>query len=317
MIFLAELYKVGSHVEYISFTLTYNQHGMGDSCFNGGMQNIVAKVAAMRGTYATCIPIGDDQQQDTTNGYFLNWNASVAVFADKVRADLQLANGFHAIGFSQGSNVIRGYIAMYNEPTVHAFLSVNGVNAGIAAVPYCIPKPAASKSSTRRNSEVGLRSETAVTFSVCDLLMEQASRAAYTSYAQEHSFQANYWRDPRPEEAALYREFGQLAKFNNEAMTVNETLKTNWAKTQQFVWILATEDALVFPREGEQWGAPDPKDPFTSILSMEDTKWYQKDLFGLRSASEAGKNFFESFQGDHLRFSEEDFERWINTYLNQ
>jgi palmitoyl-protein thioesterase len=48
---------------------------------------------------------------------------------------------------------------------------------------------------------------------------------------------------------------------------------------------------------------------------MNETEWYQKDLFGLKTAQEAGKNVFETFEGDHLRFTMEDFDRWVISYL--
>ena len=75
------------------------------------------------------------------------------------------------------------------------------------------------------------------------------------------------------------------------------------------------DDEMVWPKEGEHWGAPDPNDPFNKVLPMKETEWFQKDLFGLKTAEEAGKNAFESFPGDHLRFSDEDFKRWVITYL--
>jgi len=276
-------------------------HGMGDSCFNDGMKGITKHISTLLGgNYATCIPTGDSQQEDTNNGYFLNMDASVEVFAQKVRSDPALANGFQAMGFSQGNNVIRGYIAKHNDPPVKTFISVNGVNAGEGAVPYCRP-------STRRNLSFP---------SMCDLLMEQASRAAYTNYAQEHSFQANYWRDPRKSEFPTYQQYGQLAKWNNEGIGgVNETLKENWAKTDKFVWVLAKQDGMVWPKEGEQRGAPDPEDPFNKILPREETPWFKEDLFGLRTAEDAGKNMYESFDGDHLRFSMQDLEGWVEKYF--
>jgi palmitoyl-protein thioesterase len=271
-------------------------HGMGDSCFNSGMQHIAAHVSTLLGgTYSTCIPTGATQSEDTNNGYFLNMDASVDVFAQAIQQDPQLAHGFHAIGFSQGNNIIRGYIAKYNDPPVKTFLSVNGVNAGEGAVPYCRPGH--------------------VTGGMCDLLMEQASRAAYTNYAQQHSFQANYWRDPRASEFPVYQKYGQLANWNNEGLVFNQTLKDNYAKTETFVWIMATDDGMVWPKEGEQWGAPDPKNPFQNILPREQTEWFQKDLFGLKTAEDAGKNHYESFKGDHLQFSMDDFDGWISTYL--
>jgi palmitoyl-protein thioesterase len=283
----------------LSNTPVVMAHGMGDSCFNDGMQDVTHRVSSLLGgVYGVCIPTGATKMEDTNNGYFLNMDASVDIFAQKVREDVKLKDGFHAMGFSQGNNVIRGYIARYNDPPVKTFISVNGVNAGEGAVPYCRPSSLESQK-----------------ISMCDLLMEQASRAAYTDYAQQHSFQANYWRDPRPSEYQTYQHYSQLAKWNNEGLTKNRTLNDNWSQTNQFVWIIALQDGMVWPKEGEQWGAPDPANPFTSILAREDTKWFQQDLFGLRTAEEAGKNYYEQFDGNHLQFDWDDFDRWVLTYL--
>lgn len=287
-------------------------HGMGDSCFNSGMIHITQLLSEWLNVYTVCIPIGATKSEDTNNGYFLNMDASVDYFAEQIQQDAQLqkAGTFHAIGFSQGNNVIRGYIARYNSfLPVHTFLSVNGVNAGIGAVPHCRPS---------LKFETPRRALTTLDMSLCDLLMEQASHAAYTAFAQEHSFQANYWRDPRPSMYDLYREYSQLARWSNEVLDAadfNETLRENWNLTRKFVWVLATNDSMVWPPQGEQWGAPDPANPFVHVLEMEETEWYQQDLFGLQTAQRAGKNYFESFVGDHLQFTLEDFRRWIDTYL--
>ena len=103
--------------------------------------------------------------------------------------------------------------------------------------------------------------------------------------------------------------------WGNEVEVKNETLNANWARTQQFVWVMAEDDQMVWPAEGEQWGAPDPNDPFHRVLPMNETDWYLRDLFGLRTADEAGKNKFESFQGDHLQFTLQDLKRWVMKYL--
>ena len=206
------------------------------------MQHITKHVSdLLGGTYSTCIATGKNQAEDTKNGYFLNMDASVDVFAQAVALDPELQNGFHAIGFSQGNNVIRGYISKYNNPPVDTFISINGVNAGEGAVPNCFPSSA--------DADAKLTS-----FDWCDYLMEQASRKAYTQFAQKHSFQANYWRDPRPSAFNMYQKYSQLAKWNNEAGFINQTLVENWAKTQAFVWVMATEDSMVWPKEGEHWG---------------------------------------------------------------
>jgi len=296
-------------------------HGMGDSCFNSGMIHIGTHASdLLGGAYVVCIPTGDTRSEDTTNGYFLNMDTSVDVFASKIARDPRLRNGFHAVGFSQGNNVIRGYIARYNTPTVHTFLSVNGVNAGEGTVPGCFPNDKQTLTQTPTNS-VSANGESGLKGSFCDLLLEQASRRAYTTFSQKHSFQSNYWRDPRQSKQEDYHEYSQLARWNNEGPNHhNQTLNENFAKTSRFVWIMAKSDSMVWPKEGEHWGCPDnsdSKDPFANpILPMNETEWYQKDLFGLKTAQEEGKNVFESFEGDHLRFTMEDFDRWVVSYLS-
>lgn len=290
-------------------------HGIGDSCFNDGFLRLLQRTRDILGNdvYVTCIPTADNQKEDTKNGFFLNWNASVDIFHAKVQRDEHLKDGFHAIGLSQGANLIRGYIAKYNEPSVHTFLAINGVNAGIGAVPYCIPERLIRKGHVNDVSKA--RPPIESSWSLCDLLMEQASKSAYTCFAQEHSFPANYWRDPRMIAAERYQIYSQLAWFNQEGYDLRQDFKDNWSKTQAFVWIQAEDDGLVWPPEGEWWGAPDPRDPFNRILPRNETRWYRDDLFGLRTAEEAGKNHYESFPGDHLKFSNDDYERWIKTYI--
>lgn len=37
--------------------------------------------------------------------------------------------------------------------------------------------------------------------------------------------------------------------------------------------VLGTQDTVVWPREGEWWGAMDPSDPFGKVLPMNETRW--------------------------------------------
>ena len=85
-------------------------HGMGDSCYNSGMKSITEASGKKLNTYATCIPTADGWLLDTIDGFLKNMDKSVDFFAEKVRKDPKLADGFNAFGLSQGNNVIRGYI---------------------------------------------------------------------------------------------------------------------------------------------------------------------------------------------------------------
>jgi len=48
---------------------------------------------------------------------------------------------------------------------------------------------------------------------------------------------------------------------------------------------------------------------------MNETKWYQDDLFGLKTVDEAGKIVFNHTEGEHLQFSEEQLVWWIDNYF--
>ena len=58
-------------------------------------------------------------------------------FAKFVRADGELKNGFNAIGYSQGSLIIRGYLEKYNDPPIFNWISVHGPLMGVAGFPAC------------------------------------------------------------------------------------------------------------------------------------------------------------------------------------
>merc|ERR1719253_2020551 len=261
-------------------------HGMGDSCFNPGMQSITKASGNHLGVYSTCIPTGGNWITDTIGGFLKNMDASVEFFAKKVKADPKLANGFDAFGLSQGNNVIRGYITKYNDPPVRNFMSICGINAGVGAFPMCSP-------------------QFPVVGPVCKALTEVLGLLAYNPISQAVLFQADYFRDPSRVNASGYLKHSQLAEWNNEA-TVNEQYKNNWAKTSKFVWVKGDLDTVVWPREGEWWGAMSevPGEEFKVVKEMKDTRWYTDDLFGLKTADTAGKNHFESFVGEHIRFTE-------------
>ena len=52
-------------------------HGMGDSCFNRGMESITESSGEYMGVYSVCIPTGDTRLEDTMNGFFMDMNRSV------------------------------------------------------------------------------------------------------------------------------------------------------------------------------------------------------------------------------------------------
>lgn len=172
-------------------------------------------------------------------------------------------------------------------------MSICGINAGVGAFPNC---PADDDG-------------------VCQALTEVLGDKAYNSFVQNALFQANYFRDPSKTNTTAYKTYSQLAQWENEGNDIQSWRNDNYAKTSKFIWVLGTEDSVVWPREGEQWGAMDPSDPFHTVLPYTQTAWYTEDTFGLASADKAGKNNWESFVGDHIDFTEDELNGWLEKYF--
>ena len=269
-------------------------HGMGDSCFNAGMKQITADTGKHIGSYAVCIPTGDNWLSDTINGFLQTMDKSVDVFAEKIRKDPNLKGGFNMVGFSQGNSLIRGYIHKYNDPPVRNVLHVHGTVSGVSGFPQVDP----TKSAFGRG------------------ISQLCGDLAFNSLVQGILFQANYFRDPRKTNATDYLAHSELALWNNEdASRVNTTFKENFIKVNKYIMVKAMQDTMVFPNEGEHWGHYKDGDSYEAI-PMNETRWYKDDLFGLKTVDEAGKIHFETTPGNHLQFTETELFGWVDKYFD-
>ena len=84
-------------------------HGMGDSCCNPLSMGAVKRMIEdeVPGIYVRSLMIGGNVATDTTNGFFMNVNEQVKMACKLIKEDANLARGFNAIGFSQGSQFLR------------------------------------------------------------------------------------------------------------------------------------------------------------------------------------------------------------------
>jgi palmitoyl-protein thioesterase len=269
-------------------------HGMGDSCFEPGFSSVTKAVGKRTGTYAKCIPTGGNIISDTINGFLMNMDKSVDIFAEKIRADPKLAGGFNAIGFSQGNSLIRGYIHKYNNPPVNSFISVHGTVMGVAAFPNCF----------RQGKTLGL---------ICKAFAEVLGDLAYNGLVQNILFQADYYRAASKTAGDAYKSHSQIAQWNNEK-TTNASYTANFGKVKQFAMVKALKDSMVYPNEGEHWGSL-PDGSYGEAQSMKDTKFYKDNLFGLKDADEAGKIAFETTPGNHLQFTDAQLYGWLDKYF--
>jgi len=277
----------------VSSLPTVTAHGMGDSCFNGGMKDITRQIGATLGSYAVCVPTGN-RLTDTTNSFFMTMDKNVDVFAEKIRKDPKLAGGFNCVGFSQGNSLCRGYIHKYNDPPVRNFLSVHGTVSGVAGFPQCDPAGPLGP--------------------VCDTLARLCGDLAYTPLTQSLLFQADYFRDPYRVNTSAYKKHSQLAQWNNEGEAPNATYKANFVSVARFIMIRALQDTMVYPSDGEHWGHF-ADGSLKEVLPMRETRWYKEDLFGLQTVDKAGKILFNTTEGNHLQFTRDQLIGWIQQFV--
>jgi palmitoyl-protein thioesterase len=266
-------------------------HGMGDSCFNRGMQSITEESGIYMNVYSVCIPTGDTRLKDTLNGFIMSMDESVDVLYNAVKADEKLSKGFNCVGLSQGNNLCRGYIQKYNNPPVNTHLSIHGPIVGVAALPNCELDGKHGK--------------------ICQEVSNVLAKFAYNQKVQDFLFQADYFRDVIDTGGDKYKEYSEIGSWNNEGNEISSNIKSNFAITNKYAMIKANADTVVVPREGEWFGGYD-KD--YNLLTMKDTPWYKNDMFGLKTADESGKIFFNSTEGNHLDFTTEQLLGWLDLY---
>lgn len=248
-------------------------HGMGDAAENPGMQSLVQSVTTMYPQkYSVAIPVGDGLAS-----IIAPLDVQVAAFAQAVRRDPRLQGGFDAVGLSQGSLIVRGYVERFNDPPVRTFVSICGPMEGVADCP--------------RNP---------VYEAVCPVWR-------IDPWVANISF-SSYWKNPADRTDYLkHNTF--LPDVNNE-LSPNPFYRKNMETLSAYVLVMGTSDSMLVPRETAlhgfyAWGTS--KD----IVPMQKSEGYVKNWVGLQSLDKSGKIHTLTFTGDHLRFSSSWWQREI------
>ncbi|KAJ1427676.1 putative palmitoyl-protein thioesterase 1 [Ochromonadaceae sp. CCMP2298] len=256
----------------------------------GGMVPLANAISEyLGGAYVLNVQIGDSSIADIMNGFIMNLDDQVDYFANVVASDANLAQGFNAVGYSQGNLVIRGYIEKYNSPPVFNFISMHGPLAGVGSFPGC-----------------------SVDHTFCRAFAELLGALAYKPLIQDHLAQANYFRDPMKIPQYIDGDIF-LADINNE-QAVNGSYSKNWASLNSVCLVKALADATVVPNDSEWYGFFQDGS-FDDIWEFSETPWYKENLFGLKTLDEEKKVFFEVTEGGHLDFSTDYLLNLVGLYF--
>jgi len=284
---MALVTQVGVHM-LVQFPHNYTEPSAGS---NPGMQSLAKSVSdAYPGMYSISVNVANGFESYVTP----MWQ-QVDAFAAIVQNDPKLASGFNAAGLSQGGPVVRGYIQKYNNPPVHNFVSICGVQGGEFNCP-------------REFQEIPF---------LCDYFLKDPYSVFGGGITLAFS---DYWVDSLNMTQYL-AENKFLVPLNNQQRDPslhNATFKTHFSSLNHLVLIEAVNDTVIYPAVSEQFGGYIDG---SMHVTYKYTTWppYTSDSFGLRSLDEAGKVTLGSFQGDHLQFTTQYWDShvlpWFNTTL--
>nr|XP_002125680.1 palmitoyl-protein thioesterase 1 [Ciona intestinalis] len=266
-------------------------HGMGDSCCNPlSMGSIIRLVEGqIPGIYTLSLKIGDTTTQDIMNGFLKPIPEQITMACEQIKADPNLANGFNAMGFSQGGQFLRAVAQQCDGIKMHNLISVGGQHQGVFGFPKC-PND--------------------LTF--CDTLRDMLNKYAYNPTIQDHLVQAEYWHDPQHED--VYKSSNIFLPDLNNDVTVNEVYKQRLMSLNKFVMVKFTSDTMVQPIASEWFGFYAPGQAET-VQSLQESDLYKNDQLGLKAMDQNGQLVFLATDGDHLQFTNEWFITNIIPYL--
>eukprot|EP01126_Amoeba_proteus_P063244 TRINITY_DN869_c0_g2_i6.p1 TRINITY_DN869_c0_g2~~TRINITY_DN869_c0_g2_i6.p1 ORF type:complete len:249 (-),score=47.04 TRINITY_DN869_c0_g2_i6:69-815(-) len=228
------------------------------------------------------LKIVDTESDDQWNGFFKNVNTQIDEAHNLFKQDSKLANGFNAVGFSQGGQFLRAYVQRYNDPPVVNLISIGGQHQGVFGFPHC----------------------PGTNYTLCEYLRSLLDWGAYNSWVQSFVVQAEYWHDPNQIPEYL-KDNIFLPDINNEIVK-NNLYKERLTSLQNFVMVKFLQDTMVQPRESEWFGFyAEGQDKV--VLPLQQTKLYTEDWLGLKQMASQGKLHFLSVDGDHLQFTKEWF----------
>ncbi|KZV82515.1 alpha/beta-hydrolase [Exidia glandulosa HHB12029] len=270
-------------------------HGLGDSYNSPAMNRVMDEIRNVhKDIFIHSVYIDPKTDADEKAGWFGDLHEQLAMVAVQLAAVPELANGFDAIGFSQGGQFLRAYVEWYNTPRVHNLITFGSQHFGVSDIPGCRPRDV-----------------------FCQLAHNAAKAGIYTTWAQHNLIQCQYYRDERRLETYL-RQNTFMTSINNELPELrNETFKRNFVSLNNLVLVLFSREQTVVPKESSWFGsyAPRESNEDPTIIPMRLQQLYIEDWIGLRELDESGKVKLLTCDGEHMQLSTECLTPIVKKYV--
>lgn len=159
-------------------------HGMGDSGSSNGMGRIKGLIEGTLGVFVLSVETGSNQAKDVFSGFFGNVNDQVEAVCEQIRKTPELADGYNAVGFSQGGQFLRAVAqrCQHVGPKMNVLITLGSQHQGVMNVPGC--------------DQMGeeLRGPQDLSLSPCSAMQVLLAQGAYSALVQPRVVQAQYFK---------------------------------------------------------------------------------------------------------------------------
>jgi len=225
------------------------------------------------------VAVGPDPDMDHANSVLMRCVEQVDMICQQLLDDPLMAEGYNAVGISQGGLLIRGLVQRCPVP-VKNLITFGAPHQGVYGVPDC--------------------EEATGSYELCVLVRELLSAGAYEPWIQDLVAPAQYWNDPLNQTNYVAGSH-YLALVNNEKEDKNQDYRDRMLQLENFVMVMWEDDTTVIPRETSHFETYKPGQE-VEVLPLRESVLYQEDYIGLRTLDEEGKLHFFTVPGHHVQF---------------
>jgi palmitoyl-protein thioesterase len=217
--------------------------------------------AAYPGIFVHAIRIGATDNADRLASFYDSLNRQVIrsthsvliVKVDEICQQLssieELKDGFDAVGFSQGGQILRAYVQRCNIPRVRNLITIGAQHQGVMDLPGCqSDAPVSDEGDSDFALVQVLMPDILAKDGDCGWWQRMVKKNIYSDLVQGRIVQAQYFKDPHRFEEYLQKN-SFLTDINNERGEKNGTYAENIGKLENFVMFMFTKDQQVVPKE--------------------------------------------------------------------
>lgn len=266
-------------------------HGLGDNYNSTGMRRMAQILNQMLpDVYVHSVYLDENPQTDERRSLLGDANIEVDLVCEQLSTVAELADGFGAIGFSQGGLFLRALIERCPNVTVSKLVTFGSPHMGVLELPLC-----------EREDDW-----------VCQRRNALLKRQVWNSPVQKLIVPAQYFRDLL--QYANYLEHSNfLCEVNNERdEKYDAEAKARFEKLEKLVLIKFDRDKTLVPKESAHFQEVGVRG---QVVPIEQTRLYKEDLIGLRKLLKEDKVDFYTIDDDHMRFSDQFFVDVVGRYF--